>query len=494
MKTNIIFIALMLLSAVTFGQVSKQFIKIYEEDKFREVITLREKYISYASREDEMVIDDFVGRSYYALQIYDSTIYFEDKVLALDNDATLRSSWAYTYRGMALYRQGNKDQSIADLKKAIELDRSHNSVEVAKEFLGNVYDNSVPDDKYRLYFLHGEYKNAIEEGKKQLQKKEYKDVLETVGAAYYHIHNYDSAIYFERAVLAIDKDATSVSGWAHTYLGMALYSKKENGKAIEELTKAIALNKTNGSVHTAENFLDNIINGRTLPIDSLHQAIKNKLIGNDYRAAVDIALTFIANNPNDALAWDQLSIGYCWLHNYDSSLYSGQKALAVDNEQSIISCEVHYHMGIDRFMKNDRNAADAEFTAAINDHVNKNLKNKVRYARILTGLDDMYARWKTVETDNIIFHFQNKKDIDDVDALMEKYEKEYKNAYTVIPVTLPKKIDIFIWDRKSLGPRAEHSNTDLAYTESDYCLAHIVQDNTGTQQILHILGHWQKSE
>jgi tetratricopeptide (TPR) repeat protein len=91
-----------------------------------------------------------------------------------------------------------------------------------------------------------------------LQKQEYKRVMEIMGAAYFKIHDYDSTIYFDRKALAADKDITLISGWAHTYLGMALYQKNEKEEAIKELKKAIELDKTSGSVYTAQKFLNDI--------------------------------------------------------------------------------------------------------------------------------------------------------------------------------------------------------------------------------------------
>src|ERR1700722_8933970 len=105
MKASSILITFFFLSAVAFGQVSKTFVKIYDENKYREVVTLAGRFDTYMSVADEKAIDDLVGRSYYALQMYDSAVYFENKALALDNDATDISAWAYTFRGMAFYRQ-----------------------------------------------------------------------------------------------------------------------------------------------------------------------------------------------------------------------------------------------------------------------------------------------------------------------------------------------------------------------------------------------------
>jgi tetratricopeptide (TPR) repeat protein len=489
MKTNIIFAMLLTGSIPASAQVSKQIIKMYDEHNYQEVITISRAIDIYNSHSDDKIIYDFTGRSYYALQKYDSAVYFEDKALALDNDASSVSGWGYTFKGMALYRLGNKEEAVKNLQMAITLGKTHNSVEAAGEFLDNIKNNAVPDGKYEYYFSQGEYKNAIKEGRRQLDKQPYKDVMEVVGASYFHIHSYDSAIYFERKAIAADNDATEVSGWAHAYLGMALYQNSNKKEAVKELTKAIALDKTSQSVRKAESFLDEIINDRDLPIDSLHQVIKDELNNGNYSAAAGAALSCIATHPGDALGWDQLATAYCWLHNYDSSLYCAQKAIELDGERTVISCNVHYHMGICRFMKSDREGADAEFTKAINDHISLNMKKKVKRAQTLMGLTDKYNGWKTVERDNIVFHFQSRKNIDD--DLMDKYEKEYIKASRVLPVALPKKIDVFVWESQAIDDYQENQEKDLSYTATDYCLVHVAPNNNRSGEILKILSHWQ---
>jgi len=494
MKASTFLTTLVLLSTVALGQASKQLTKLYDENKFRELVTIVGKVNDYLSGPDEKVIDDLVGRSYYALQMYDSAVYFENKALSLDNDATGISGWAYTFRGMALYKLGKKEESVHDLQKAINLERNHNSVEIAKEFLSEINNNSVPGESCGFYLSQGQFKDAVAEGRRQLQKQEYKRVMEIVGAAYVNIHYYDSAIYFLRKALAADKDSTWVSGWAHVNLGIALYQENEKEDAIKELRTAIELDKLSNSVGRAENFLDGIISGRTLVIDSLHQVIKDQLNSNSYRTAANTALTVLATNPDDALTWDQLTTAYRWLHNYDSSLYSGQRALALDKGQSPISCEVHYNIGIDRFMKNDLQAADIEFTAAVTELASDKLKKKVKYARVMMGLNDTYAHWKTVERDNIIFHFQGKRSIGNIDEFIEKYEKEYASASKALPIPLPKKIDIFVWERDALARTALQNDKEVAYTNADLCLSHVAQDNDRTTEIVRILGHWQKTQ
>jgi len=494
MKVNALLSSFIFLSTVAHGQsqLAKQMSKIYEENKYKEVITLANRINTYLGGDDEKTIHDVVGRSYYALGMYDSAVYFENKALSLDNDATWVSGWAYTYRGMAEYRLGKKDESVLDLQKAISLDKAHNSTEVAKEFLSEVATNSVPGDSCAFYFSQGEYKSAIAEGRKQLQKQDYKSVLELVGAAYVNIHYYDSAIYFSRRALAVDNDATWVSGWAHVNLGVALFNNNEKDKAVEELRKAIELNTTANSVHKAENLLDEIINNKILAIDSLHQVIKDQLKSNNYRGAVGTALAYLATNPGDALAYDQLTSAYCWLHNYDSSLYCGRKALESDKGQSLISCETHYHIAVDRFMKNDLQAADNEFNAASTELANNNLKKKVQHARILTGLDGSYSRWKTVETDNIVFHFQDKKSIDNVDGLMAKYEQEYTNASKMLHMPLPRKISVFVWESEEVVRKAMQYDNEVNYYNSDFCILHTSQDKNRSSELLRIIGFWQK--
>jgi hypothetical protein len=77
---------------------------------------------------------------------------------------------------------------------------------------------------------------------------------------------------------------------------------------------------------------------------------------------------------------------------------------------------------------------------------------------------------------------------------MDKYEKEYANAHSALPVQLPKKIDLFVWERDALAKNALQSEGDLGYTNADFCLTHVADDNNRSTQIVRILGYWQKGQ
>ena len=277
------------------------------------------------------------------------------------------------------------------------------------------------------------------------------------------------------------------------YLGMSLYQKNDKEHAIQELRKAIELNKTSNSVRKAENYLDAIISGRSIGVDSLHQVIKDQLNGNNYSGAAQTASLYLHTHPEDALAWDQIATAYCWLHKFDSSLYCGEKAIALDSGQTVISCEAHYHNAICQYMKNSLDAALAEFAAAINERTGDKLKKKVKHAQMQMGLDEQFAHWKTIETDNLVFHFQNKKHLDDADALMEKYIAEYNKTVRVLPTKLPKKIDLFVWEHDSSARVALQNDKEVGYTNTDFCVIHVAPDNYRSSDIMHILGNWQKA-
>ena len=492
MKRILVLVGLCFTIGTAQAQYAKQIAKMYEANKYKEVVLVAGRLENFISGDDPKSISDLLGRSYYALRQYDSAIYFENKALNLDNDATYVSGWAYTYRGMAQYRLGNSDAAKQDLQKAIQLNKTANDVELAREFLTAINTNSVADDSCAYLFSQGAYKAAIENGRRQQMQREYKTVIELIGAAYFHLHQYDSATKYERRVLALDQDSTSASGWAHAYLGMSLFYKNQKDNGITELNKAIALNKTSNSVRKAENFLDQIINGRSIVIDSLHQEIKDKLNAKDYRTAANLALPFVATHPDDALGWDQLVTAYCWLHRYDSCLLAGKMALDADKEQTTLSCETHYHLGIALFMTNKKEAATDEFAKAINEHAGNGIKKKANHMRVLTGLDERFVGWKTKETDNLVFHFEKKKSVTDPEAFMQRYESEFQNAKKVLAGVPSKKIDVFVWENEAQARQALQNGIEVSLVNTDLAIIHTSQNSDKTSDVMHILGYWQK--
>tara|TARA_R110001583_G_C5565427_1_gene401565 strand:+ start:52 stop:1125 length:1074 start_codon:yes stop_codon:yes gene_type:complete len=118
----------------------------------------------------------------------------------------------------------------------------------------------------------------------------------------------------------------------------------------------------------------------------------------------------------------------------------------------------------------------------------KNSTKKLKGLALLFGFDKVYENWKTLETDNITFHFQNGTSIID----KENYIKERENAFLNINIFfssyLPKKIDFFVW--KSNDEAVKILNKSLGFTNPKYCISHNRDNQTKGHEIAHNISFW----
>lgn len=85
---------------------------------------------------------NIIGRVFYALHDMDSCIYYSERAIQLDHDATYVSAWSHVYLGFAYFAQDWKDVCKKELQQAIKMHATDNSTMTAKGFLAMT--NSIP--------------------------------------------------------------------------------------------------------------------------------------------------------------------------------------------------------------------------------------------------------------------------------------------------------------------------------------------------------------
>jgi len=118
----------------------------------------------------------------------------------------------------------------------------------------------------------------------------------------------------------------------------------------------------------------------------------------------------------------------------------------------------------------------------------KNSTKKLKGLALLLGLDEIYKDWKTLETENIIFHFQNGNSITDEKRYIEERQKAFSNINTFFHSDLPKKIDFFVW--KSNYEAMKVLNTSLGFSKPKYCVSHNRDNQTKGHEIAHNISFW----
>lgn len=107
---------------------------------------------------------------------------------------------------------------------------------------------------------------------------------------------------------------------------------------------------------------------------------------------------------------------------------------------------------------------------------------------LLFGFDVLFETWTTLETKNIVFHFQDDSIIENIDIYTKDREKAFSKIHKFFNSELPKKIDFFIWKSKD-----EASSTlakPLSFTNHRYCVSHTLVDDTKGHEIAHNVAFW----
>ena len=81
-----------------------------------------------------------IGRMFVDDRRCDTAISFLQKAIDLDHDASWVSGWSHVYLGKAYFMTGKKDAAISELKYAIAIHKTDNSVSVAQNMLVRIDD------------------------------------------------------------------------------------------------------------------------------------------------------------------------------------------------------------------------------------------------------------------------------------------------------------------------------------------------------------------
>ena len=119
----------------------------------------------------------------------------------------------------------------------------------------------------------------------------------------------------------------------------------------------------------------------------------------------------------------------------------------------------------------------------------KNSDNELKYWGILFGFDELYKDWKTVESKNLIFHFENTISEENINSIVSSRQDAFDKINSFFKSQLPKKIDFFVWDLP--GNYNSHLNKNLGFTNPEFCISHNRTNQSAGHEIAHSITHWR---
>lgn len=133
--------------------------------------------------------------------------------------------------------------------------------------------------------------------------------------------------------------------------------------------------------------------------------------------------------------------------------------------------------------------AKKNYSEAIKINGTKNSTNELKKFGMLTGLDELYKNWKIKETKDLIFHFDNTINEQDIERIAETRQMAFDEINCFFRSNLPKKIDFFVWNStESFNPTL---NTNLGFSNSTFCVSHNRLNQTSGHEIAHNISFWK---
>lgn len=148
------------------------------------------------------------------------------------------------------------------------------------------------------------------------------------------------------------------------------------------------------------------------------------------------------------------------------------------------------YLGTCHYMLGDDQKSKKYLKSCIELNATKNATNYAYYRMLVFGYDDYFGEWKTGETENMRFHFQN-MNARDIGPYMKSRQDAYEKINKFFGSSLPKKIDFFAWDSREDASRILHRN--LGFANSASCVIHSHYKQTRGHEITHVISYYTEN-
>lgn len=204
--------------------------------------------------------------------------------------------------------------------------------------------------------------------------------------------------------------------------------------------------------------------------------------------AIEIGQNFLQTDPNSFETNFLFSKAYNEKNDFKNALIFIEKSknLAQEDWQNswILVESIQTYYGLGKIME-----AKLAYQKAKQTKGTKNSESELKYWGIILGFDDIYKDWKIVESQNLIFHFQNSISDKKIKLIVKTRQEAFDNINSFFSSTLPKKIDFFVWDLETnFNP---YLKKNLGFTKPEFCLSHNRLNQSAGHEITHSISHWR---
>ncbi|NML71114.1 DUF4919 domain-containing protein [Chryseobacterium sp. RP-3-3] len=223
---------------------------------------------------------------------------------------------------------------------------------------------------------------------------------------------------------------------------------------------------------------------------SQKKEMKDAFKTKDYKEAVSLGQEVLETTPEDFETNLIISASYNSLGDFQNALlYSGklENIAKSDQEKSWTLMQlmaVNYGLG-------NKEAARKYYEKAKNIQQTGKAALELDNLGRLMGFDGFYDQWITVETENIIFHFESSINQETRNKIVKTRQNAFVKINEFFQANLPKKIDFFVWGSNDVYN--QFLKQSLGFTVPNYAISHNRLNQTAGHEITHNLSFWQGS-
>ncbi|MGG5210301.1 tetratricopeptide repeat protein [Chryseobacterium sp. MIQD13] len=208
----------------------------------------------------------------------------------------------------------------------------------------------------------------------------------------------------------------------------------------------------------------------------------------NYKEALSLGQKVLENNSGDFEANLIISASYNSLGDFQKALpYS--KKLEVIAESDEQKSWTFMQLMVANYGLDDKETSRKYYDQA--KKINAQEKTVVELDNLgkVLGFDSFYDQWTTIETENMIFHFDPSINQETRNKIVKTRQKAFVKVNEFFETKLPKKIDFFVWGSNDVYN--QFLKRSLGFTLANYCVSHNRLNQTAGHEITHNLSFWQ---
>ncbi|MEL7589281.1 MAG: tetratricopeptide repeat protein [Prolixibacteraceae bacterium] len=223
--------------------------------------------------------------------------------------------------------------------------------------------------------------------------------------------------------------------------------------------------------------------GQNPPIDYLWKLYNSQ----DLKSVIEKAKPLLENDPNNIDLNLMIGRSFTDRADFKNAIPYLELAARTDSSNSWRKAWALRYLGVCYYMLEDYDGSKKSLKECFDLKVTKNVTQDAGLKILLFGFDDFYKDWKTVESDNFRFHFQNMSE-SDIKSYISSREDAFQNINTFFNSQLPKKIDFFVWESKEDAMNLLRAN--LGFAEPASCIVHSHYQQTRGHEMTHVVSNY----